>query len=205
MYFKKDKECVLLNFYSLSLTLLFPPVAACRWFNGTMTENSYRLYFSASWNLAKIFFSAHSKLAFDCSSYCIVCWEWPMEMCLGAFGVIALRLKISTLPSKCWMLRIYSVSHRASEFPPGTILQGTHHWLACITKKLGETLMVCQGYQQLDPIITYLFDFALYQGSLRTNILKVKMKSDWDFLLLQTHKKKTEIGQILPSSYRIFA
>jgi len=87
-----------------------------------MTENSNRLYFSASWNLAKIFFSAHSKLAFDCSSYCIVCWEWPMEMCPGAFEVIALRLKIPTLPSKCWMLRIYSVSHRASEFPPGTII-----------------------------------------------------------------------------------
>ena len=64
--------------------------------------------------------------------------------------------------------------------------------------------MVCQGYQQLDPIITYLFDFAMYQGSLRTNILKVKLKNDRDFLLLQTHKKKTEIDQILQSSYRVF-
>ena len=147
-------------------------MAACRWFNRTMTENSYGLYFSASWNVAKIFFSAYSKLAFDYSSYCIVCWEWPMEMCLGAFGVIALRLKIPTLPSKCWMLRIYSVPPQSIWIPSWTILQGTRHWLACITKKFGETLMVCQGYQQLDPIITCLFDFAMYQGSLRTNILK---------------------------------
>lgn len=52
---------------SLIFLTLFLPVSPCRWFNRTMTETSYRLYFSASWNPSQncLLFS---KLSFNSSS-----------------------------------------------------------------------------------------------------------------------------------------
>lgn len=149
----------------LDLLTLFSPVAACRWFSRPMTE--YLLYFSVPYNPARVVFFAHSKLAFDYSSYCIICWDWPMEMYQGMFGIKALESLQTQKYQPCWInvgcCTIGTVSWRASEFPLGTILQGPHHWLANNPEKrnIRETLIVSQEYPTLVPVIAYSFDLSV--------------------------------------------